>query len=126
MTRINVGIDPEELPGKLLIAEQREITRIPNAIRSGKANLNNLPDRFSLGEGHVRFFYDKLGYLRDRYIRLLEECRNRKYNVTDKTSSFDGHPEELMGEWEPAYVDRLMVETRIRSKGFELIEKIPA
>ena len=37
MTRINVGINPADLTGKHLIAEHREIKRIPNCI--AKANI---------------------------------------------------------------------------------------
>ena len=38
MTRINVGVDPSELNVKMLIAEHREIKRIPNLIKIGKYN----------------------------------------------------------------------------------------
>ena len=33
MTRINVGIDPSELNMKMLMAEHREIKRIPNCVK---------------------------------------------------------------------------------------------
>ena len=63
MTRINVGIPPAELINQHLIAEHREIKRIPNCIAKGKYNMDNIPRRFKLGKGHVKFFYDKLEYL---------------------------------------------------------------
>ena len=49
MTRINVGILPKELSNKHLIAEHREIKRIPNCISKGKYNMDGQPDRFKLG-----------------------------------------------------------------------------
>lgn len=119
MTRINVGVDPAELPSKLLLAEHREITRIPNAVRRGRFSLGNLPTTFRLGVGHVRFFYDKLGYLGERYGRLLAECQRRGFNVTDKSAAFDG----ATGDYQEAAIDRAIVIERIESKGFALIEK---
>lgn len=70
MTRINVGIPPRELTNKHLTAEHREIKRIPNAVKTGKAKMVGIPAQFTLGTGHVKFFYNKLGYLRQRYLEL--------------------------------------------------------
>jgi hypothetical protein len=61
MTRINLGICPRRLPRVALLAEHREITRIPNAVRSGRASIRNIPSRFTLGTGHVRFFLQQTG-----------------------------------------------------------------
>ena len=71
MTRINVGVLPKELHDKHLIAEHREIKRIPNTIRNGRFKLDGQPSEFKLGKGHVKFFYDKLMYLKNRYERLF-------------------------------------------------------
>ena len=60
MTRINAGIPPAELTNKHLIAEHREIKRIPNCIAKGKYKMEGIPDKFKLGTGHVKFFYNKL------------------------------------------------------------------
>ena len=70
MTRINVGILPSELTDKHLLAEHREIKRIPNCIVKGKYNMNGIPDKFKLGTGHVKFFYNKLFYLLDSFREL--------------------------------------------------------
>ena len=75
MTRVNVGIKPSELIGKMLIAEHREIKRIPNIIKSGKYSMKGQPQLFTLGKGHVKFFYDKLEFLRKRYELLYTECK---------------------------------------------------
>lgn len=124
MTRINLGIDPRELPNKLLLAEHREITRIPNAVSSGRAKLGDQLSKFSLGTGHVRFFYYRLQYLWLRYEGLLKECQRRGFNVTDKSSAFTSSrfPPECWNEYVPTMRDRNLVLERIRSKGFELKE----
>lgn len=117
MTRINVGIPPKNLPRELLIAEHREITRIPNAVKSGKAKIENIPKKFKLGTGHVKFFYTRLGYLKKRYEELYNECMNREYNVTDKSDAFSDLPECYMGDYTPTDEDKQLIIERIRSKG---------
>ncbi|RTK96651.1 MAG: deoxyribonuclease [Neisseriaceae bacterium] len=123
MTRINVGINPKELPNKLLLAEHREITRIPNTIASGKAILGNYSNKFKLGEGHVKFFYDKVLYLFKRYSALYQECIHRGFEVTDKSSAFDKEKisEELWQDYKEQEQDRKILIERIESKGFKLI-----
>lgn len=123
MTRINVGVLPSELPNRLLLAEHREITRVPNAVRRliGSRKVVLLPLRFTLGTGHVRFFYRRLGYLRRRYNTLLVECRRRGFDITDKSEAFNGLPQSVMGEYEEQSRDRRIVLDRICSKGFRLL-----
>jgi len=121
MTRINVGILPEELPSKLLLAEHREIKRIPNAVKSGRFSLAKQPKSFTLGEGHVKFFYNRLLFLRNRYIDINTECVRRSFNVQDYLSAWDGIPEDMMCDYTPVHIDRLLVLQRITSKGFSLL-----
>ena len=123
MTRINVGVFPEELPDKLLIAEHREIKRIPNVVKSGRFSLANQPKSFTLGVGHVKFLYSRLLYLRKRYEGIYGECLKRGFNVTNYISAWDGVPEELMGDYVPTHRDRLLILERIASKGFVLGER---
>src|ERR1035437_6784885 len=99
MTRINAGIPPEKLHYKHLLAEHREIVRIPNNIKKGKCNLNNIPKGFTLGKGHVSFFYNKLLYLKNRYEEIYKECLKRGYNVSYYGNSWEGFPEKLMCDY---------------------------
>jgi len=116
MTRINVGVKPQELIGKHLIAEHREIKRIPNCIRKGKYNLDGIPDRFKLGTGHVKFFYNKLGYLKRRYDSLYSECIARGYNVTYYGDAWNDIPLNLLGDYHPTNEDRKIVLERINER----------
>ena len=81
MTRINIGVPVKTLTSKHLLAEHREIKRIPNVVARGRYNPKSIPPSFSLGKGHVSFFYNKLGYLKKRYQELYQECKERGYNV---------------------------------------------
>lgn len=80
MTRINL-VPPQELCDQHLLAEHRELTRIPNAVAKGKFSLKGQPSDYKLGEGHVRFFFNKLGFLKKRYDLLHAECKARGFNM---------------------------------------------
>ncbi|PJK11335.1 deoxyribonuclease [Lysobacteraceae bacterium NML120232] len=82
MTRINL-VPPGELCDQHLLAEHRELTRIPNAVARGKFSLVGQPAQYKLGEGHVRFFFDKLTFLQRRYQALHQECLLRGFKVSD-------------------------------------------
>lgn len=116
MTRINCGIPPAELHDKHLLAEHREIVRIPNTIKSGKAKVEDLPETFRLGTGHVKFFYNKLKYLHCRYCDIYLECINRGFNVQDFSKSFDELPVHLYNNYRPTEYDRKIVRQRIKER----------
>ena len=80
MTRINL-VPPAELCDQHLLAEHRELTRIPNAVAKGKFHLKGQPTEYKLGEGHVRFFFNKMAFLKKRYDLLHAECKARGFNV---------------------------------------------
>ena len=80
MTRINL-VPPTELCDQHLLAEHRELTRIPNAVAKGKYHLKGKPAEYKLGEGHVRFFFNKMAFLKKRYDLLHAECKARGFNV---------------------------------------------
>ena len=116
MTRINIGIPPAELTNQHLIAEHREIKRIPNCIAKGKYNMDGIPERFKLGKGHVKFFYNKLLHLKKRYIRLYEECIKRGFNVQNYIGAWDNIPEELMNDYNVKANDIRIIRKRINEK----------
>lgn len=116
MTRINVGVPPKQLCRQHLLAEAREIKRIPNCISKGKFVMNGIPQEFTLGKGHVKFFYNKLGYLKTRYEEIYAECVNRGYQVTYFGSAWDNVPIELMGNYEPKNRDIEIITQRINER----------
>lgn len=84
MTRINV-VAVEDLHVKHLVAEYREITRPFGKVRARQAKGQRpsnvkIPVAYTLGTGHETFFFDKLGYLLQRYAQLVTEMKRRGYN----------------------------------------------
>lgn len=116
MTRINVGVHPKYLSKEHLIAEHREIKRIPNVVRSGKAVLKDIPESFTLGKGHVKFFYNKLGFLLKRYRQIYKECIKRGYKVQDYSGAWDGIKPELMQDYRPSKNDKILILNRISER----------
>lgn len=114
MTRINVGIDPSELNMKMLMAEHREIKRIPNCVKKGRFSIVGQPREFTLNTGHVKFFYDKLGYLKHRYERLYNECVKRGFNVQYFGDAFDGIDKKYMNDYTETERDRQLILERIK------------
>jgi len=98
MTRINL-VNPVELNDSHLLAEHRELTRIPNNIIKGKYSLSGVPSEYVLGAGHVKFFYNRLAFLKRRYDALHNECLERGFNVQYRFP--EGLPVELMGDYIP-------------------------
>lgn len=82
MTRINV-IPVTDLCDQHLLAEHRELVRIPNSLLSGKLSFqyDDRPSEYTLGAGHVKFFTNKLRFLFTRYQSLHEECLCRGFKV---------------------------------------------
>lgn len=89
MTRINV-VEPSELTNKHLMGELHEITRVYGLVRKAqdrKINKYNFkdkikqPDAYTMGTGHVYFFYDKLVFITERYYALNQEALKRSFKV---------------------------------------------
>ncbi len=101
MTRINV-VPVQELTRQHLMAEYREITRLPSNLRTSLSrktkpfSLSEIPQKYTLGTGHVKFFYDKMQFLKNRFEQLVLEMQSRGYttNYTD-SSIFDFEPKYM-------------------------------
>lgn len=115
MTRINL-IPVVDLMDEHLLAEHRELKRIPSMIQKGKVNFENIPESFTLWTGHVKFFYNKLWFLKKRYIELYKECLKRWFQVQNYISNFDNIEEKLFWEFVPSEQDLETSKIRIQEK----------
>jgi deoxyribonuclease (pyrimidine dimer) len=120
MTRINSGIAPKELHRLHLIAEYREITMVPAALRrslrtkSVESVKSSIPSEFTLNAGHVKFFYDKLTYLQARFCVIVSEMEARGYTVNKaRAVAFDGFPSVFYKGWNETAKARSILQERI-------------
>ena len=84
MTRINSAIRVRLLTDEHLLAEHREIKRLPSVYtkrKESKLGFKNLPKDFTLGTGHVLYFIDKAAFTAGRYLDIHDECISRGFNV---------------------------------------------
>jgi deoxyribonuclease (pyrimidine dimer) len=120
MTRINSDLDPKNLKRMHLVAELREITMIPAALRrsiearTAEDIHNGIPKDFTLNKRHVTFFYNKLKFLIKRFNKLADEMERRGYSP-DRTriEAFDGFDKQWYGDWESSDKDDEIVIERI-------------
>ena len=122
MTRINVGIPPQRLSDMHLIAEHREIKRIPNHLaKFGLRSLDNKPGEFKLGTGHVKFFLDKGLYTYRRYNAIYKECIKRGFKVQYYGDAWKIYTDfrymALMKPYKPTPRDLRIILERINQRG---------
>lgn len=133
MTRINC-VEPSELHGRHLLAEYRELPRVFGLALnklSGSADFSDIPQNYTMGKGHVKFFYDKIEYLYKRQLSLIDELKSRGYNITheDPAELVIGlYQTKLWNDWVPSAVDvatsRKRISERLIAMGVKLPERI--
>ena len=104
MTRINT-LPPRLLLDEWLIAEYRELKRIPNKMREGRYLPGPLPPTYRMGPGHERFFLDKMLYLKLRHDKIRDEMWARfRRDYPIRVEVYD-LPEYLLNDWQPTLRD---------------------
>lgn len=82
MTRVNV-VPVEELTRQHLQGEYKEITRIFTLAKKAQFDYlkgkYQVPQEYTLGTGHMKFFVPRLKYIADRYLELVQEMQARGY-----------------------------------------------
>lgn len=104
MTRINC-VPVAELSGPHLVAEYRELPRVfalaaAAAARGGAVS----PEAYTLGKGHLLFFYTRLSYLAERHAALIVEMKKRGYKPAFagiKREDFPSIPDAYWRSWTP-------------------------
>ena len=122
MTRINI-IDTEELTDQHLMAEWREITMIPAALKTvinskNGLDLKRIPKKYTLGTGHIYFFFDKGKYLMNRYTEIRNEMNVRGFKP-DPDRIFNSDifiDNNLYNDWTPTITDYKIIRKRIEER----------
>lgn len=135
MTRINV-VPVSELSDEHLKGEYHEILRpiglVRKAVDSGlnKWNFSKkypyAPDDYTLGTGHVVFFYKRLVFIQRRHQQLFEEMIKRGYNPTpiDSESLLDGIPMWALNDYVPTENALKLNRERIESNNADKLRRV--
>ncbi len=105
MTRINC-VPVEELSGPHLVAEYRELPRVIALAQKAslRGGFQQQPTEYTLGKGHLLFFYTRLGYLAKRHAELIREMKRRGYKPSFQgitRSQFPDIPDRFWNDWQP-------------------------
>lgn len=107
--RINV-VNPRYLMDQHLIAEYGEIQNMMLAyyrrsMKSGKFDWNRVSDKYTLNTGHATFFYNKMGFVVERFDIVVEEMHRRNFNTNLLYLDYSEVPEEHMNSYEVSIED---------------------
>lgn len=104
MTRINC-VPVQELSGAHLVAEYRELPRVfALAEKAAARGEFSQPEHYTLGKGHMLFFYTRLAYLAKRHQELVEEMKRRGYRPSFsgvQREQFPNIPDSFWNDWAP-------------------------
>ena len=101
MTRINC-VPPAELCDQHLLAEIRELPRVFELSRKAhERGFTQTVPEYTMGKGHVTFFYDKLVFLKIRFAKLRLEAARRGFKTTGYRLDHIISSETPFIDWEP-------------------------
>ncbi len=113
MVRINL-ITPKKLTDQHLIAEYNEILMLLGYVRKYPAT-EEIPTMYCLGKGHIKFFKNKLLYLKKRHELLKTEMKKRGF-VPTKHIELRTFSKNLKNDWKPSPQDVMLITKRLRQK----------
>lgn len=107
MTRINV-VPVETIHTKQLQGEYVELPHVFSHVRrmldAGRTSpVAKVPERYTMGPGHVAFFMDKLEFLAARYVQIWKELEKRGFTCNPRhlRNEFFDIPPWYWGTYEP-------------------------
>jgi len=113
MVRINL-VNPENLSDQHLIAEYDEILMLVAYIKK-YPKLEDISENYCLGKGHMKFFKDKLIYLKKRHEKLKKEMKKRSFKI-NKTINLAVYKKQNKSDWSPKLKDFEIIRERIIGK----------
>lgn len=121
MTRINI-ISVKKISNKQLMAEYHESIRVFSYVLKSKKIPEDIPSRYCLGKGHVKFFFNKIPYLLKRYKEINKELTNRGYRLNNETFTknlekgklaLTKYPEIQVNNWIPSLEEMMVNQARV-------------
>jgi len=113
MVRVNL-IDPKVLADQHLIAEYDEILMLLGYVKR-YPDADDIPEKYCLGKGHIRFFKDKLLYLKKRHETIKKEMVKRGFRPK-KSINLNLFSKSLRNDWKPEKKDKEIIKRRLIEK----------
>jgi len=113
MVRINI-INPKSLADQHLVAEYLEIIMLLSHIKK-HPEIKEIPKEYCLGKGHIKFFKNKLLYLKKRHELLKKEMQKRGFKA-EKTINLNIYKKEMRKDWKPKLKDKKIIKERLMQK----------
>lgn len=113
MVRVNL-VNPKYLTDQHLIAEYAEILMLLAYIKQHPEK-KNIPSRYTLKKGHMKFFKDKVLYLKRRHEQIIREMKKRGFKPT-RNLKISGLRKSLMNNWKPNPQDLQIIKRRLIQK----------
>jgi len=110
MVRVNL-LNPKNLTDQHLVAEYGEILILLKYIKK-YPSIENLPKKYCLGKGHMKFFKNKLKYLKKRHNLIIKEMKKRGFK-TNKKVNLKNYNKNLIKDWKPSKKDKEEIKKRI-------------
>jgi deoxyribonuclease (pyrimidine dimer) len=113
MVRVNL-VKPNKLSDQHLIAEYDEILMLFAYIKK-YPGIKDVPLRYVLGKGHMKFFKDKVLYLNERHAQLKKEMMSRRFKA-EKSLNINLVSIKNRKSWKPKKEDIKIIKERILYK----------
>ena len=113
MVRVNI-INPRLLADQHLVAEYYEIIMLVSYVRNYPC-LEGIPADYCLGKGHIKFFKNKLMYLKKRHEEIKKEMRRRGF-AARMTLNLKGFGKAHKNDWKACERDKKIIKSRIASR----------
>lgn len=109
----------QELTNLHLLAEYRELPRVFNLARPAKGK-ETFPIEYTLGAGHVKFFYTRLGYCYNRQQAIVAEMKQRgykpKFEPVTLWNEYNATKSHLWNDWLPNEKEMTINRNRIKER----------
>ena len=83
--------------------------------KSKPFDITEIPNKYTLGKGHVKFFYNKFKFLYERHLKLTNELKIRGFNLN--FGVFDGFRfvgDVWYNDWTPSKEDLILNRQRLK------------
>lgn len=112
MVRVNI-INSRNLTDQHLVAEYLEIIMLVSYVKK-HPSLECIPEKYCLGRGHIKFFKNKLKYLKKRHEELKKEMKKRGFKARKILKI--RLTKKYMQDYKPTKKDKEVIKKRLIQK----------